>query len=74
MRTKLMMTDRDGDRETERQRDRQNKVQGVVLYLFLLKQTVWKKQDHILQSSILVQTENIMFNFDIVLKSDVGMQ
>ena len=41
---------------------------------FLLKETVCKKQDHSLQCSIWVQIKNILFNFDIVLKSVVSMQ
>ena len=56
------------DRETD------DKAQGIVLFLFSFKGAVWKKQDHSFQSSVWVQIENIPFNFDIVLKSVVGMQ
>ena len=58
----------DNDRERER-----DKAQEIKPYFFL-KGAVCKKQDHSLQSSIWGQIENIVFNFDIVLKSVVGMQ
>ena len=69
LKAKLTMNpDREIDRETD------DKAQGIVLFLFSFKGAVWKKQDHSFQSSVWVQIENIPFNFDIVLKSVVGMQ
>ena len=68
------------ERETVRQKIRERqmtvKLRGWHSTFFLLKGAVWKMQDHSLQSSILVKIENIflMFNFDIVLRSVVGMQ
>ena len=50
-----------------------DKAQGIIPLLFF-KGAVWKKQDHSLQYSILVQIKNRVFNFDIVLKSVIGMQ
>ena len=67
-------------RQRERQKDREREMtikhRGWHSTFFLLKGAVWKMQDHSLQSSILVKIENIflMFNFDIVLRSVVGMQ
>ena len=64
-------------REREKERERETiKHRGLYRTFFLLKGAAWKKQDHSLQSSFLVQITNIalMFNFDIVLKSVVGMQ
>ena len=61
--------------QTEREMD--DKAQGIVPYLFfLLNKAIWKKQDHSLQNSIWVKIKNIILilNFDIVLKSVVGMQ
>ena len=66
-------TDTHTERETERETD-DIKHRGSYHTFFLLKGAVWKKQDHSLQSSIWVQIKNIVFNFDIVLKSVVGMQ
>jgi hypothetical protein len=68
--------DRERERETERERERRIKHRGSYRTFFLLKETVWKKQDHSLQCSILVKIKNIVliFNFDIVLKSAVGMK
>jgi hypothetical protein len=61
----------------ERQRDREMiKHRGLYRTFFLLNGATWKKQNHSLQWSVLVENKNIvvMFNFDIVLKSVVGMQ
>ena len=61
--------------QRERQTERETiKHRGLYCTFFLLKETVCKKQDHSLQCSIWVQIKNIVFNFDIVLKSVVGMQ
>jgi len=64
------------DNDKERERETTIKHSGSYCTLFLLKGAVWKKQDHSLQSSILVQIKNIvlLFNFDTVLKSVVGIQ
>jgi hypothetical protein len=57
------------DRHTHRERERDDyKEQWIVLYLFSLNGVDWKKQDHSLQSSSLVEIKNIGFNFDIVDK------
>ena len=59
----------------ETEKDKNNKAQGIIPHLFSFKnKAVCKKQDHSFQSSIWVQIKNIVFNFDIVLKSVVGMQ
>ena len=67
---------REGERQRERERETTIKHRGLYGTFVLWKGTAWKKQDHSLQSSILVKIKNIvlMFNFDIVLKSVVGMQ
>ena len=65
----------DDSRETERQRERErddNKAQGIVPYLFLII-AVCTKQEHSLQSYVWVQIKNIIYNFDRVLKSFLGM-
>jgi hypothetical protein len=68
---RVRQTDRERERETE---NWTIKHRGMYHTFFVLNGTVWKKQDHSLQCSIWVQIENIVFNFDIALKSVVGMQ
>ena len=54
--------EREKDRERERERERDGiKHRGLYHTFFLLKETVWKKQDHSLQSSIWVQIRNVSF-------------
>ena len=65
--------------QTQRDKDRERqanniKHRGLHHTFFLLNGAVWKKQDYSLQCSVWVETKNIYFNFDIVLKSVLGMQ
>ena len=56
-------TDTERDKDTERERERETiKHRGLYRTFFLLIGAVWKKQDHSLESSILVQVENIVLS------------
>ena len=71
-----MTTERETERERERDRETTIKHRGLYCTFFLLNWVVWKKQDHSLQSPVWVKNKSIVliFKFDIVLKSVVGMQ
>jgi hypothetical protein len=73
-RAKLTTTERETERERDRDRQTTIKHRGLYHTFFLLNKAAWKKQDLSFQSSVWVQIKNIVFNFDIVLKSVVGMQ
>ena len=72
LRAKLMTPDRETDTHTERERQLQ-KAQGIVPHLFFKWGSLEKSRSQ-LAKFFLNKIKNMYFNFDIVLKSVVGMQ